>query len=320
MDNLNKKQVIEKEEIEYQQNKKIKKNYDSNLDYYSDDLSLITRLTKEEEKELFSKLNSYEKGSDEYIELRNKIVEANLPLSFYYAKEYFKKYPIYGLNYSDLIQESNMALMKAVEGFDLSKKTAFSTYFYMIANRDYHRILQRLYTIISLPYSDSNNIWKVLKVRSDLHNKLGEEPSYQALANELDMDKEHLKELLNAIDYNLSLDTFGGEEELYLADIIEDPNEDIEGYLDNIGLRNVLDKNLKKIPEKQEEYIRRYYGLNEDGIEEKQKEIAKSENLINQTISLDIKNGITKLRKTPLVVEAKDYYDYEKPKTKKKQI
>ena len=54
--------------------------------------------------------------------------------------------------------------MKAVEGFDLNKKAAFSTYFYMIANRDYHRILQRLYTIISLPYSDSNNIWKVLKI------------------------------------------------------------------------------------------------------------------------------------------------------------
>ena len=78
------------------------------LDSYFKDVSKTSLLTREEEVILSKRI---EKGD---AEARSIMIESNLRLAISIAKKYYKS----GCDMEDLIQESNIGLMKAVEKFD----------------------------------------------------------------------------------------------------------------------------------------------------------------------------------------------------------
>ena len=90
----------------------------SNLDAYFKSVGRHKLLTREEEVALAKRIES---GDDE---ARKKMIESNLRLAISIAK----KYSQYGGNLEDLIQESNIGLMRAVEKFDWRRGFKFSTY------------------------------------------------------------------------------------------------------------------------------------------------------------------------------------------------
>ena len=85
---------------------------------YFDEVGRSNLLTREEEVELSKKI---EKGDPL---ARQKLIESNLRLAVSIAK----KYQNFGCDLPDLIQESNIGLMKAVEKFDWRRGFRFSTY------------------------------------------------------------------------------------------------------------------------------------------------------------------------------------------------
>lgn len=58
------------------------------------------------------------------IDARASLVQSNLPLVLYMAK----KVRISGADFDDIVSEGNMALLRAVDGFDCSRGFKFSTY------------------------------------------------------------------------------------------------------------------------------------------------------------------------------------------------
>lgn len=85
--------------------------------YYSD-LSRFNPIEKEEEYRL---INEAKNGS---ISARNKVIEANVKFVFEIAKRYAGR----GVSLSDLIQEGNLGMLKAIDKFDSTKECKFISY------------------------------------------------------------------------------------------------------------------------------------------------------------------------------------------------
>src|SRR5471032_1474864 len=90
----------------------------SPLETYLREINETSLLSADEEKELAHKIE----GGDS--EARDRMVRANLRLVVNIARSYAGK----GLGLQDLIEEGNLGLLRAVEGFDPSMNTRFSTY------------------------------------------------------------------------------------------------------------------------------------------------------------------------------------------------
>jgi RNA polymerase primary sigma factor len=90
----------------------------SHLQIYLQDINNTPLLSAEEERALAARVAE----GDPYA--RDHMVKANLRLVVNIARGYIGK----GLGLEDLIEEGNLGLMRAVEGFDGSMQTRFSTY------------------------------------------------------------------------------------------------------------------------------------------------------------------------------------------------
>src|SRR4029079_12114386 len=90
----------------------------SPLETYLREINETALLSAAEEKELAYKI---ETGDSE---ARDRMVRANLRLVVNIARGYTGK----GLGLQDLIEEGNLGLLRAVEGFDPGMNTRFSTY------------------------------------------------------------------------------------------------------------------------------------------------------------------------------------------------
>src|SRR5919206_4241213 len=90
----------------------------SPLETYLHEINETPLLTADQEKQLAYRI---ETGDSE---ARDQMVRANLRLVVNIARSYTGK----GLSLQDLIEEGNLGLLRAVEGFDPSRNTRFSTY------------------------------------------------------------------------------------------------------------------------------------------------------------------------------------------------
>jgi RNA polymerase primary sigma factor len=90
----------------------------SHLDTYFNDIRRTPLLSAAAERELAERVLEGD------AEARDELIRANLRLVVSIARRYAGK----GLCLSDLIEEGNLGLMKAVERFDPSRKVRFSTY------------------------------------------------------------------------------------------------------------------------------------------------------------------------------------------------
>ena len=114
---------------------------DSSLQYYLKQINRAPLLTPEQEKELGQKIRAVtpaaerfargeislaEKEETEIVgqEARDDMVQANLRLVVNIAKKYTHR----GMHLNDLIEEGNLGLIRAVEGYDPAQNTRFSTY------------------------------------------------------------------------------------------------------------------------------------------------------------------------------------------------
>jgi len=94
------------------------KQYKDFIKLYFNDISKIPLLTADEEKTIARRIR---RGDEE---AKKKLIESNLRLVISIAKRFFGS----RLSFSDLIQEGNVGLIKAIEKFDPEKEFKFSTY------------------------------------------------------------------------------------------------------------------------------------------------------------------------------------------------
>src|SRR6202451_651220 len=161
----------------------------SPLETYLREINETALLTANEEKEL-----SYgiEQGNKE---ARDRMVRANLRLVVNIARAYTGK----GLPLQDLIEEGNLGLLRAVEGFDPNMNTRFSTYASYWIKQSIKRALVNSAKTIRIPAYMVELLAKWRRASSKLHDELGRAPTHEEVAKSLNLPKKKLAIIKKAI-------------------------------------------------------------------------------------------------------------------------
>lgn len=263
---------------------------------YLKEISPIPVLSNEEQIKLVMKCHKGDKKA------RQELIIHNLKLVVSIAKQYLKL----GLSFEDLIQEGNLGLIRAIEKFDVTKETAFSTYATTWIKAKMTRALSEKVRIIRLPYYKEEMLQQYKKYLTMFIKLKGYYPSIDEMIELSGFTKEDLIEFKSYLKEIVSLDEmveYGKDEclkdstELSIIEKLEE-----ESLQEDIYKR--IRYALKVLPEMDRNIIKDLYGLN-DGKTKTSTKIAPLYGVSRETIrirkikslkSLQEKNKNTKLR------------------------
>ena len=226
------------------------------LKIYLKEIGRIPLLTAEEELELGRQI------AEGDTEARRKMEEANLRLVVAVAKHYAGK----GMQFMDLIQEGNICLMRAVEKFDYTKGSKFSTYAVSSNQQAILLALDSKSRQIRVPVRVAQNMNRISKTERKMEQTLGREVAAEEIAKELHMTTEEVERMQSYIKNPVSLETpVGDEEDSNLEDFIEDTQEPTpEEAVAALVQKEEVQEMLSTLTEKEQKILRLRYGL-EDG-------------------------------------------------------
>lgn len=226
----------------------------------------------------------------EYLMAREELVERNLALVVYVAKDYMNK----GIPLQDLIQEGNTGLMRAVEKFDWRKGYRFKTYANFWIQQAMLRAIHNHSRTVRIPIYLRR---KIKKIR-DLEASSAGETSLEKIGEQLGESVESVRKALEAGKYILSLDEpLSGDSNASSMDLIEDSKApQVAERLDLESLREDLDRVLSTLDKREEQILRMRFGLDSKGTQKTLEEVSKVFNLSKERIRQIQEEALRKLQ------------------------
>lgn len=206
-------------------------------------------------------LQSIEAAEIEIKRAKDKLVIANLWLPISVAKRYTNR----GLSLSDLIQEGNIGLIKAVDKFKVQKDCEFSTYAMWWIRQAITRAIANQGKTIRIPVYISETINKLLKTSHNIVQETGKETTLEAIARRLEFPLDKVRKALNLIQDPISLETpIGSEENSHLIDFIEDKKIDSPDKVAiKENMKEEIEKMLADLSPEEKRILRMRFGLGE---------------------------------------------------------
>jgi RNA polymerase primary sigma factor len=228
----------------------------SPLETYLREINATALLTADQEKSLARAIGVGD------TEARDQMVRANLRLVVNIARGYTGK----GLALQDLIEEGNLGLLRAVEGFDPNMNTRFSTYASYWIKQSIKRALVNTAKTIRIPAYMVELLAKWRRATAKLTDDLGRPPTHEEVAKELGLPKKKLNIIKKAIRvYNSAPQTDAPETGWSIDEMLEDgrsKSPDME-MLETDDLSQVMTL-LDKMDKREATVLRMRFGLDDE--------------------------------------------------------
>jgi RNA polymerase primary sigma factor len=219
-------------------------------------------LTREEEVELSKRIELGDQKA------RDKMIRANIRLAISIAKNYSKK----GVDLEDLIQESSLGLIKAVDRFDWRKGFKFSTYACWWIKQAVRQHVAAQSGAIKLPSYARGTLYKMKEVIEEYRKEFGTEPSQKEVAELLGTSPETLQALIKSAATPVAFDA-----SVYSSDesgrtmhevLVDRSNDKVDEILDHQKLEKAIRSALGNLSPREETVLRLRFGLTEELNEE----------------------------------------------------
>lgn len=225
----------------------------SPLETYLREINETSLLSAEDEHQLAVAIGAGDSQA------RDRMVRANLRLVVNIARGYTGK----GLSLQDLIEEGNLGLLRAVEGFDPAIGTRFSTYASYWIKQSIKRALINTAKTIRIPAYMVELLSKWRRASTRLAEELGRTPTPEEVGRVLGLPRKKLPIIKKAIRiYNLTPQTDQAEAgwslgEMVMDDRMRSPDEEM---VENDNLVHVM-RQLETMDPREATVLRMRFGL-----------------------------------------------------------
>ncbi|MFK7737147.1 MAG: RNA polymerase sigma factor RpoD/SigA [Pirellulaceae bacterium] len=225
----------------------------SPLETYLREINETPLLSAQEEQDLARRIGAGDPMA------RDHMVRANLRLVVNIARGYVGK----GLGLQDLIEEGNLGLLRAVEGFDPDMGTRFSTYASYWIKQSIKRALINSAKTIRIPAYMVELLSKWRRASARLSEELGRSPTQEEVGRILGLPRKKLPIIKKAIQiYNSTPQSDQSDAGWSLGEMVMDerlkaPDEEL---LDHDVLSTVLEL-LENLDTREATVLRMRFGL-----------------------------------------------------------
>ncbi len=237
------------------------KKHEKDIVKIQDDITAIADETGQPTSEYKKVVELVRRGQTEAARAKREMIEANLRLVIKFAKKSSNRG--LGLDFSDLVQDGNIGLMKAVDKFDYRLGNKFSTYATNWIQQGISRSIADQARTIRIPVHMIDNIHKIQRASRQFMHKYGRNPTAEELSKiiYLPVDKIHKAMKVNLKPISLEAPV-GTEDDSSRIEIIADEtakNPFTSAAQKN--LRKIVTQILSELDPKEETVLRQRFGM-----------------------------------------------------------
>jgi RNA polymerase primary sigma factor len=257
------------------------------LSLYLEEIREHPILEREQEVELARRIRA---GDDEAL---NELVAANLRFVVSVAK----RYAGHGVPLADLVTEGNVGLLRAARRFDETKGVRFISYAVWWVRQSILQALTDGTRIVRIPSSQLETSNRVVRGVRRLEQELGREPTIDEVALELELTPGEVTDALGLRSGWVSLDApLPDDSDSSMLDLLPDLEiEDADDAAAHAALRDVVEDGLTRLPEREAEVLRLYFGLSGEPAKSLQ-EIATALSLTRERVRMIKDRALVRLR------------------------
>ena len=257
------------------------------LALYLDEIREHPILDREQEVALAARIHD---GDEEAL---NQLVAANLRFVVSVAR----RYAGHGVPLADLVTEGNVGLLRAAKRFDETKGVRFISYAVWWVRQSILQALTEGSRIVKIPAGRLEESHRVVKAVRTLEQELGREPTIDEVAIELEITPGEVTDALGLRSGWVSLDAPLPEDSgSSMLDLLPDEDlEDADAVAAQAALRDVVEEGLTRLPEREADVLRQYFGLDGESPKSLQ-EIAASLKLTRERTRMIKDRALVRLR------------------------
>ncbi|MCO4770451.1 MAG: sigma-70 family RNA polymerase sigma factor [Deltaproteobacteria bacterium] len=253
------------------------------------------------EHSLLTRAEEYEVGrlclegtGEEQRRAKDQLLKANLRLVVSIAKQYSYR----GIPMSDLIQEGNIGLMRAVEKFEYHRGFKFSTYASWWIRQAIVRSIESTCRTIRVPIYKLEVLNRLNSEKRRLGKVLGRDATRTELADAMETTIDEVDDMLRMMREPVSIDRPVGEDgDARLGDFISKEDEVLPGdSLQWKSLKKGVGRALSTLDPREERVIRLRFGLDAYGEKYSLEKIGKDFGLTRERIRQIEIRALQKLR------------------------